>query len=373
MPQLKWSLICSLLLASQITIASQFSPRGDIEQRYGTNLERRITCQPATPDVNEDAVFTDACNENPQNNFNDCFNSLVLYAQDSALSTCGRFYALYNNCLVNNNYSETTCADARTGYVYCSNYTIQAYAYCGCYFALPTQLYNCANVELEVRNRDYFAPAPTSTLLTSAILTGPVAPSSATLSSIPQSVAATAPPAPVFSPRQSSTLLISTAFITSTVITTSCSSGVSSCAATTYSSAFVSESSVWTCGSAGCVIPPSSLPPVTVTGTPIATVVTPSSTSLAVATTATTPKTAAVHVYNPHHRARDPDIDNHVLSRGPHAVPLGVFERERVHDHGGQYGPQLRRGMRCRAEQGGRVCAPDEGEDFFEEIGAVVK
>ncbi|KAI4136977.1 MAG: hypothetical protein LQ341_005343 [Variospora aurantia] len=290
MPQLKWSLICSLLLASQITVASQFSPRGDIEQRYGTNLERRITCQPATPDVNEDAVFTDACNENPQNNFNDCFNSLVLYAQDSALSTCGRFYALYNNCLVNNNYSETACADARTGYVYCSNYTIQAYAYCGCYFALPTQLYNCANVELEVRNRDYFAPAPTSTLLTSAILTGPVAPSSATLSSIPQSVAATAPPAPVFSPRQSSTLLISTAFITSTVITTSCSSGVSSCAATTYSSAFVSESSVWTCGSAGCVIPPSSLPPVTVTGTPIATVVTPSSTSLAVATTATTPK-----------------------------------------------------------------------------------
>ncbi|KAL8970410.1 MAG: hypothetical protein Q9197_003826 [Variospora fuerteventurae] len=164
------------------------------------------------------------------------------------------------------------------------------YAYCGCYFALPTQLYNCANVELEVRNRDYFAPAPTSTLLTSAILTGPVAPSSATLSSIPQSVAATAPPAPVFSPRQSSTLLISTAFITSTVITTSCSSGVSSCAATTYSSAFVSESSVWTCGSAGCVIPPSSLPPVTVTGTPMAPVVTPSSTSPAVATPATTPK-----------------------------------------------------------------------------------
>ncbi|KAL9021318.1 MAG: hypothetical protein Q9185_001428 [Variospora sp. 1 TL-2023] len=311
MPQLKWSLICSLLLASQITIASQFSPRGDIEQRYGTNLERRITCQPATPDVNEDAVSTENTREGhtPQ---------LTLPL---------------------------------------------AYAYCGCYFALPTQLYNCANVELEVRNRDYFAPAPTSTLLTSAILTGPVAPSSATLSNIPQSVAASAPPAPVFSPRQSSTLLISTAFITSTVITTSCSSGVSSCAATTYSSALVSESSVWTCGSAGCVIPPSSLPPVTVTGTPIAAVVTPSSTSPAVATTATTPK----------HRARDPDIDNHVLSRGPDAVPLGVFERERLHDHDGQYGPQLRRRMRCRAEQGGRVCAPDEGEDFFEEIGAVVK
>lgn len=47
----------------------------------------------------------------------------VLYAQDTALSTCGRFYALYNNCLINNNYSESACTDDRAGYVYCSNYT----------------------------------------------------------------------------------------------------------------------------------------------------------------------------------------------------------------------------------------------------------
>lgn len=56
MPRSKVSLICSLLLASQITTASQFSPRGDLEKRYGTNLQRRINCLPATPDVNEDAV-----------------------------------------------------------------------------------------------------------------------------------------------------------------------------------------------------------------------------------------------------------------------------------------------------------------------------
>ncbi|KAL9010877.1 MAG: hypothetical protein Q9173_004224, partial [Seirophora scorigena] len=218
MPRSKVSLICSLLLASQITTASQFSPRGDIEKRYRTNLQRRINCLPATPEVNEDAVFTTACNENPQNNFNDCFNTLVLYAQDTALSTCGRFYALYNNCLMNNNYSESACADDRAGYVYCSNYTVQAYAYCGCYFALPTQLYNCANVELEVHNRNDFAPVPTSTLLTSAILTGPVAPPSATLSHIQQTISASAPLAAVFSPRQSSTLLTSTARLTSTVV-----------------------------------------------------------------------------------------------------------------------------------------------------------
>ncbi|KAI4089684.1 MAG: hypothetical protein LQ344_005255 [Seirophora lacunosa] len=272
MPRSKVSLICSLLLASQITTASQFSPRGDLEKRYGTNLQRRINCLPATPDVNEDAVFTTACNENPQNNFNDCFNRLVLYAQDTALSTCGRFYALYNNCLINNNYSESACVDDRAGYVYCSNYTVQAYAYCGCYFALPTQLYNCANVELEVHNRNDFAPVPTSTLLTSAILTGPIAPPSATLNNVLQTISASVPPTAVFSPRQSSTLLTSTARLTSTVVVTSCSSGVSSCPATTYSSAFTSETSFWTCPSAGCVIPPSSLPPVPViTRTPTTT------------------------------------------------------------------------------------------------------
>ncbi|KAI4129338.1 MAG: hypothetical protein LQ338_002283 [Usnochroma carphineum] len=216
------SLLCSLLLASHLTIAQQFTPRGDLEQRYGTRLQRRIACEPATPDVSEDAVFTDACNENPQNSFSDCFNTLVLYAQDSATETCAHFYTLYNDCLVANNYSETACADSRSGYVYCSNYTIQAYAYCGCYFALPDQLYSCASVELQVNAGHSFtasAPTSSSTLLTSAILTGPVVPQSATLSSIPQ----TSDDVPLvsYSPRQSTTLLTSTPAAGATTVVTS--------------------------------------------------------------------------------------------------------------------------------------------------------
>ncbi|KAI4155100.1 MAG: hypothetical protein L6R39_001304 [Caloplaca ligustica] len=288
MPRSKISLLLSLLLASHSTFAQRFTPRGDIEQRYGTRLEKRLTCEPARPDVSEDAVFTDACNENPQNSFTDCFNTLyvfqlavrqllmrpsVLYAQDSATETCAHFYTLYNDCLVSNHYSETACADSRAGYVYCSNYTTQAYAYCGCYFALPEQLYNCATVELQVGGRQNFDPAPTSTLLTSAILTGPIAPSSATLSSIPQS-AGSSNAAPVFSPRQSSTLLTTTAFVTSTIVTTWCGGSNSECATTTHLSTFASESSTL------ALVAPSSSPAIA-TGTPIA---------LSTAASATTPR-----------------------------------------------------------------------------------
>lgn len=56
MPRSKISLLLSLLLASHSTFAQRFTPRGDIEQRYGTRLEKRLTCEPARPDVSEDAV-----------------------------------------------------------------------------------------------------------------------------------------------------------------------------------------------------------------------------------------------------------------------------------------------------------------------------
>ncbi|KAL8905591.1 MAG: hypothetical protein Q9207_002541 [Kuettlingeria erythrocarpa] len=252
MPRTNTLLAFWFLLATHLTNAQpQFSPRGDIESRYGSRLQKRITCEPARPDI-----FTDACNENPQNNFNHCFNTLVQYAQASASATCARFYTLYNSCLVSNNYAESACADDRAGYVYCANYTTQAYAYCGCYFALPDQLYDCANIELQIRGGADFDPAPTSTLLTSAILTGPIAPSSATLLDIPQSLpSANAPPG--FSPRQSSTLLTTTSSVTSTIVTTSCESRGLSCAATTYSSTFASESSYV------ALVPPSSSLPAT--------------------------------------------------------------------------------------------------------------
>lgn len=161
MPRLNMSLLCSLLLASHLTIAQQFTPRGDLEQRYGTRLQRRIACEPATPDVSEDAVrpmdprgrhlqqlinISFRCSQMPATRTRRTASAIastrctlvafrgsggqalteapsVLYAQDSATETCAHFYTLYNDCLVANNYSETACADSRSGYVYCSNYT----------------------------------------------------------------------------------------------------------------------------------------------------------------------------------------------------------------------------------------------------------
>ncbi|KAL9633647.1 MAG: hypothetical protein Q9204_003308 [Flavoplaca sp. TL-2023a] len=187
----------------------------------------------------------------------------VQYAQTSAKDTCSRYYTIYNACLISNGYSETACADARIGYVYCSNYTLQAYAYCGCYFAEPDQIFNCANVELQinaVRDRD-FDPAPSSTILSSALLNGPIAPSSATLSEIPMSVPTNVP---VFSPRQSSSLVAaSTTFITSTLVVTSCTDGAFNCPATTILSSSAVVSSTLACASGDCIVPPSSLPPQT--------------------------------------------------------------------------------------------------------------
>ncbi|KAL8807148.1 MAG: hypothetical protein Q9200_004781, partial [Gallowayella weberi] len=197
--------LCALLLASQATFAQQFVPRGDIEYRDGTKIHRRegYTCQPASPGVSQEAVFRDACNQNPGSDYNTCFNTLVQYAQNSAASICARYYTIYNDCLVTHDYSETTCNDSRIGYVYCSNYTIQAYAYCGCYFAEPFQIYNCANVELSINrnvDRQQSAQVPSNAILSSALLSGPVAPSSATLIGIPLSVPSNVP---IFSPRQS--------------------------------------------------------------------------------------------------------------------------------------------------------------------------
>lgn len=62
MPRAKTSLLCSLLLAAHSTTAQQqFTPRGDIGKRHGSSLQKRITCEPARPDVSEDAVRIRMC------------------------------------------------------------------------------------------------------------------------------------------------------------------------------------------------------------------------------------------------------------------------------------------------------------------------
>ena len=56
------SILSTLSLAFQTVIAQNFAPRGDIEHRYGSRLERRqtYTCQPAKADVSEEAVSIEA-------------------------------------------------------------------------------------------------------------------------------------------------------------------------------------------------------------------------------------------------------------------------------------------------------------------------
>ncbi|KAL8869629.1 MAG: hypothetical protein Q9174_004129 [Haloplaca sp. 1 TL-2023] len=112
---------------------------------------------------------------------------------------------------------------------------IQAYAYCGCYFALPEQLYNCANVELELHGNSNFAPstAQTASIVSSAILNGPIAPPSATLTDIPFSGSGGAT---VYSPRQSGTLVPTSVASMATIVTTSCNSELSDCSSVTYMS-----------------------------------------------------------------------------------------------------------------------------------------
>ena len=56
MPHLSASIIWSILLAAQSTVAYQFRPRGDIEERAGATLRKRVTCEEATPYADEAAV-----------------------------------------------------------------------------------------------------------------------------------------------------------------------------------------------------------------------------------------------------------------------------------------------------------------------------
>ncbi|KAL9100536.1 MAG: hypothetical protein Q9163_004093 [Psora crenata] len=69
-----------------------------------------------------------------------------------------------------NHWTQSACIDDRMGYLECSNYT------------LPADLYDCANVELEIQPQEPIdtATIPTGSLSTTGSLSGPILPANAT-------------------------------------------------------------------------------------------------------------------------------------------------------------------------------------------------
>ena len=58
--------------------------------------------------------------------------------------------------------------------------SLQAYAYCGCYYALPADLYDCANIQLEVRpNTPVTSTIQGGAPASSGLLTGAISPTAA--------------------------------------------------------------------------------------------------------------------------------------------------------------------------------------------------
>ncbi|KAL2041087.1 hypothetical protein N7G274_006031 [Stereocaulon virgatum] len=145
--------LCAVFLSVQSTIGSGYlAHRNDIVRRY---------CEPATPDVSQTDIIAVACNQVETIGFAECSNELTYSMSQSAAKICARYRSLYNGCLVVNNGSETACSDAELGYSMCFNYTMQAYAYCGCYYNDPTNLTNCANAELQnSASSSTFSPPP---------------------------------------------------------------------------------------------------------------------------------------------------------------------------------------------------------------------
>lgn len=140
----------------------------------------------------------------------------VLYIRQSAANTCSMRYTTYNGCLVNNKSNATACVDAKAAWDGCSNYAyvtrhiisnqplakfsfqrVDIYKYCGCWYTMPTDLYDCANVILEIRPKALdLSTIPTTILLSTALLTGPVLPASTTSSGVAISVVTLEPQPP---------------------------------------------------------------------------------------------------------------------------------------------------------------------------------
>jgi hypothetical protein len=103
--------------------------------------------------------------------------------------------------------------------------SLDVYKYCGCWYLIPADLYDCANVILEIRpNAITTSTIPTSTILSTALLTGPILPASASTSQIFIGAASTSISVVAVEPQPPSTV-----YQTSTVLVTSCGSGVTDC------------------------------------------------------------------------------------------------------------------------------------------------
>ena len=106
--------------------------------------------------------------------------------------------------------------------------SVDIYKYCGCWYSMPADLYDCANVILEIRpNPLLTSTIPTSVLLSTALLTGPILPATATATiataKTPISVAVVAvEPLPLL-----------TVYATSTVLVTDCGTRVTNCPVST--------------------------------------------------------------------------------------------------------------------------------------------
>jgi len=108
---------------------------------------------------------------------------------------------------------------------------LQAYAYCGCYYYLPEDLYSCANVELKVWPKQSAATVNHTTILSSIAL--PTEPTSVPTPSIDASVSLTLTPEPPITVGGSN---LATATVTYTGVTAVTSSAGPSASCTSYES-----------------------------------------------------------------------------------------------------------------------------------------
>lgn len=102
--------------------------------------------------------------------------------------------------------------------------SVDVYKYCGCWYSMPADLYDCANVILEIRpNALTTSTIPTSILLSTALLTGPILPASVTTQTL-RSATSTAISIVAVEPQPPRTV-----YATSTVLVTDCGVGVTNC------------------------------------------------------------------------------------------------------------------------------------------------
>ncbi|MCJ1466921.1 hypothetical protein MMC07_005543 [Pseudocyphellaria aurata] len=173
---------CLLLLLGLQHVHAAWQP--PVLRRDTMPQRRQLQCPLPDPNVDRNKLFTQICNSNRQNEFWTCFNDLAQDSQDSANNYCGHEYAIYNDCLILNGYHTDLCPKDKNNYLTCSDVTLQAYAFCFCYYELPNDVANCANIILEVRRPNNFSPVPVPTSLVPSIasssLTAPVVPPTAT-------------------------------------------------------------------------------------------------------------------------------------------------------------------------------------------------